>query len=151
MNRAKGIKNRGYYFDFIELDSFLVKNNTPATPAISLLNALDQQLTDMLAEGLDARYARHAHLAALTRSWAISRGYALFAEPGYESLTVTCISNTRATDIGALNKYLATRHMHLSDGYGSLKGNTFRIAHMADLQESDMQELFGAIDDYLAK
>ena len=148
MNRAKGIKNRGYYFDFVELESFLVKNNTPATPAISLLYALDQQLTDMLTEGLEARFARHAHLADLTRSWALSRGYALFAEPGYESQTVTCVSNTRGTDIGALNKYLATRHMNLSDGYGSLKGITFRIAHMADLQEADMQELFSAIDGW---
>ena len=38
--------------------------------------------------------------------------------------------------------------MNLSDGYGSLKGKTFRIAHMADLQEADMQELFSAIDDW---
>lgn len=150
MERARSIKNRGYYFDFIELDNFLQKNNTPATPAVSLLFALEQQLTDMLAEGLDARYARHAHLADMTRTWAKSKGYALFAEAGYESPTVTCILNSRKTDVGALNKYLATRHMHLSDGYGGLKGKTFRIAHMADLQESDMAELFGAIDDFLA-
>ncbi|HEY3290246.1 MAG TPA: alanine--glyoxylate aminotransferase family protein [Anaerolineae bacterium] len=151
LERARHIKNRGYYFDFVELDNFLQKNNTPATPAISLLNALEQQLSDMLAEGLENRYARHAHLAEMTRNWAISRGYAMFAEPGFESPTVTCVSNSRKTDISAMNKYLATRHLHLSDGYGGLKGKTFRIAHMADLQESDMKELFGAIDDFLAK
>ena len=61
LDRAKTIKHRGYYFDFLELEKFLVKNNTPATPAISLMNALDQQLQDILAEGLEARYARHAH------------------------------------------------------------------------------------------
>ncbi len=149
LERARTIKNRGYYFDFIELDKFLQKNNTPATPAISLLYALDRQLDDMLAEGLDARFSRHARLAGLTRQWAASQGFALFPEPGYESATVTCVSNTRGIEVSALNKYLATRHLHISDGYGALKGKTFRIAHMADLTEADMQELFSAMNDFL--
>lgn len=50
--KAKTIKNRGYYFDFLELEAFLKKNNTPSTPAISLMYALDKQLDDMMAEGL---------------------------------------------------------------------------------------------------
>jgi predicted phosphoserine aminotransferase len=148
--RAATIKNRGYYFDFIELDNFLKKNNTPATPAISLLNALDQQLDDMLAEGLDARFARHARLAEMTCEWARAQRFELFAEPGYASPTVTCVANTRNVDVGALNKFLGTRHMHISDGYGGLKGKTFRIAHMADLTEADMRELFAAMDEFLA-
>jgi predicted phosphoserine aminotransferase len=150
MARAKTIKNRGYYFDFIELDKFLQKNNTPATPAISLMYALDQQLADMFAEGLENRFARHAHLAGLTREWAAARGFGMFAERGYESDTVTCIANTRNIDVSALNKFLATKHMHLSDGYGTLKNKTFRIAHMADLTAADMQGLFLAADEFLA-
>jgi predicted phosphoserine aminotransferase len=148
--RAKTIRHRGYYFDFLELESFLLKNNTPATPAISLMYALDQQLTDMLAEGLEARFARHARMAEQTRAWARRQGFGIFAEAGYESPTVTCIANTCNIDVSALNKYLATRHMHLSDGYSSLKGKTFRIAHMADLTEADMDELFRAMDDFMA-
>jgi aspartate aminotransferase-like enzyme len=61
------------------------------------------------------------------------------------------VTNTRGIDVGALNKFLGTKHMHLSDGYGALKGKTFRIAHMADLTEADMAELFGAIDEFLGK
>lgn len=150
MARAKTIRNRGYYFDFVELEKFLLKNNTPATPAISLMFALDRQLDDMLAEGLEARFARHARMAAMTRDWVLSRGFGLFAEAGYESLTVTCAANTRKADISAMNKYLATQGMHISDGYGALKGATFRIAHMADLTEADMSDLFAAMDRFLA-
>jgi predicted phosphoserine aminotransferase len=149
LERAKTIKHRGYYFDFLELEKFLVKNNTPATPAISLMYALDQQLKDIQAEGLEARFARHACIADLTRTWARTHGFDIFAEAGYESQTVTCVANTRKIDVSAMNKFLATRHLHLSDGYGSLKGKTFRIAHMADLTEADMNELFQAINDYL--
>lgn len=150
MDRAKTIKNRGYYFDFVELEQFLKKNNTPATPAISLMYALDQQLNDMLDEGLEPRFARHKRLAHLTHNWARSAGFKLFPEAGYESLTVSCIANTRGIDVSALNKHLASRHLHLSDGYGSLKGKTFRIAHTADMTEGDMLELFAACDEYLA-
>jgi len=150
--KANTIKNRGYYFDFVELEKFLVKNNTPSTPAVSLMYALDQQLNDMLAEGLDTRFARHAKLAQMTRDWATEMGYGIFAMEGYSSNTVTCVANTRnpATDIGALNKYLATKGMNVSDGYGDLKGKTFRIAHMADATEQDMRELFAAMSAFVA-
>jgi predicted phosphoserine aminotransferase len=146
---AKGIKNRGYYFDFVELEAFHKKNNTPSTPAVSLMFALDKQLQDMLAEGLDARYARHAHLAQLTQDWVEEMGFALFPEQGYASQTVSCVANTRNVDVSALNKFLATKGLNISDGYGALKQKTFRIAHMADMQESDMRELFAAIGEFL--
>jgi predicted phosphoserine aminotransferase len=146
--KAKTVKNRGYYFDFVELEKFLLKNHTPATPAISLMFALDRQLDDMLAEGLENRFARHAHLARLTRRWASDR-FALFAERGYESDTVTCVANTRGIDVSTLNRFLAARGMQISDGYGALKGKTFRIAHMADTTEADLQALLDAIDDFL--
>ncbi len=148
--RAKQIPYRGYYFDFIELEKFLVKNNTPSTPNISLLFATDVELDYILAEGLDARFARHEQMAAMTRDWATEMGFGLFAEEGYQSPTVTAVANTRQIDVKALNKFLATRGMTLSDGYGKLKDSTFRIAHMGDLGVGDMEELFGAVNEFLA-
>jgi predicted phosphoserine aminotransferase len=148
--KAATVKNRGYYFDFVELEKFLHKNHTPATPAISLMFALDRQLDDMLAEGLEERFARHARMAQRVREWARQR-FALFAEPGYESDTVTCVANTRNIDVGALNAFLAAHGMHISDGYGALKGKTFRIAHMADTTEEEIQALLDAIDAFLAQ
>lgn len=147
--KAKTIKNRGYYFDFLELETFLKKNNTPSTPAISLMYALDKQLDDMMAEGLEARFARHAALAEMTQHWAEEMGYSLFAESGYASRTVTVVKNDRNTDIGALNKFLGSKGLSIADGYGTLKGKTFRIAHMADTTEADMHELFGTINAFI--
>jgi aspartate aminotransferase-like enzyme len=147
--RAATIPNRGYYFDFLELEAFGVKNNTPSTPAISLMRALDRQLADILAEGLEQRFSRHAALARMTREWADEMGFGLFAAPGFESQTVTVVTNTRNVDVGALNKSLAARGLSIADGYGGLKGKTFRIAHMADASEADMRELFAAINEHL--
>ncbi len=151
LERAKEVTGRGWYFDFLVLEKYLRRNTTPATPAISLMWALERQLDLMFAEGLENRFARHARLAEMTRTWARERGFDLFPEPGYESQTVTCVTNTRGIDVAALNAYLRQRGMMSSNGYGDLKGKTFRIAHMGETTEADMQALFEAIDAWLAQ
>ncbi len=43
LERAKEVKNRGYYFDLLEIDKSAQKNNTPSTPPIALMYAADLQ------------------------------------------------------------------------------------------------------------
>jgi aspartate aminotransferase-like enzyme len=150
LERAAGITGRGWYFDFVNLEKYLLRNTTPATPAISLMRGLDVQLDHIFEEGLDARFARHAALAKKVQQWAVSRGFGLAAEEGHRSPTVTSINNTLGMDISDLNGFLAERHMTLSNGYGPFKGKAFRIAHMGEATSEDVDRLLGAIDDYLA-
>jgi len=150
MAKAKTVPARGYYFDFISLAKSMVKNQTPATPAVSLLYALDRQLDDMMAEGMESRFERHLTMRDCTLEWAKRKGFEIFAAPGYESPTVTCISNNREIDIAALNKFLRARGMIISNGYGDLKGKTFRIAHMGDTQMHELETLFAGMDEFLA-
>lgn len=149
VERARTVQHRGYYFDFVEMKDYADKSQTPCTPAISLIHGLDLQTDKMLAEGLDARFARHQRMAERCRAWAVERGFALFPEKGYESVTLTCIANTLNKDIGRLNGELGKRGFTISDGYGKLKGKTFRIAHMADCQPAELDELLGHIDEVL--
>ncbi len=146
--RAQEVPYRGYYFDFLELEKMLARNHTPATPAIPLLYALDLQLDRILAEGLAARFARHADLAARVQAWAAER-FALFAEESYRSPTLTTVANTRQINVDALNAFLRERGMLISNGYGKLKGETFRIAHMGDLTRDEVEELLSALDEFL--
>jgi predicted phosphoserine aminotransferase len=150
LQRARHIKGRGWYFDFLNLEKSLKKNTTPATPAISLMRALSVQLDHIFAEGLEQRYARHMRLAQATQQWAESQGFALMAEAGYRSPTVTTVTNTKRIDVEALNSYLANEQMELSNGYGIYKDKAFRIAHMGEVQDSDLAHLLAAIERYLA-
>lgn len=150
LDYARTIPDRGYYFDFVLLEKYLLRNQTPATPALSLMFALDQQLSDMLAEGMENRFARHQAMRDHTMAWAKERGFEMFPTAGYESPTVTCIDNSRGIDIAAMNKYLREQGMIISNGYGPLKGKNFRIAHMGDTQVEDLQELLAAIDAFLS-
>ena len=150
MAKAATVPNRGWYFDFLVLDKYNAKNQTPSTTAVSLMYALDRQLTDILAEGMEARFTRHLALRDRTIAWAKGHGFALMAAEAYASPTVTSIKNNLGIDIPALNKFLRTKGMFLSNGYGAkLKNVSFRIAHMGDLQLSDMEELFAAVDEFM--
>ena len=64
-------------------------------------------------------------------------------------MTVTTIYNERGWEISDLNRYLLTRGMRIANGYGELKGKTFRIAHMGETQLSDVDLLLKAMDEYL--
>ena len=148
--KARSVTGRGWYFDFLNLEKALQKNTTPATPAISLMRALSVQLDLIFAEGVGQRFARHRRLAERTRQWALDQGFALMAEPGYRSQTVTTVTNTRGVDVEALNRFLATRGMEISNGYGIFKDKAFRIAHMGEVTDGDLDRLFAALEEYLA-
>jgi predicted phosphoserine aminotransferase len=150
LERAQTIPHRGWYFDFILLERHLTQNTTPATPAISLLFALEAQLQRMLAEGLENRFSRHARMAASVQAWAADR-FELFAAEGFRSKTLTAIRNTRQIDIAALNAHLAAQGMAIANGYGPLKGRTFRIGHMGEIQPSDLEDLLFHIDEFLQR
>jgi predicted phosphoserine aminotransferase len=149
MERAKAVANRGWYFDFLQYEKYAAKNHTPATPAVSLMQALDTQLDAIGAEGWEARFARHQRLMQHMHSWVEDNGFGFFAEAGYRSPTVTAVSNTRGVDVGALNKYLRGRGMLISDGYGQLKGQTFRVAHMGDVTEAELSTLLDTMSEFL--
>jgi len=150
MAKAETVPNRGYYFDFLTLAKSMAKFQTPATSPISLLYALDAQLEAMMAEGMENRFKRHLAMRDRTIEWARAHDLSLYAAPGYESPTVTCVNNDDNIDIGALNTYLRERGMIISNGYGKLKGTNFRIAHMGDTTLADMEELFAAMDDFFS-
>lgn len=149
--RAEDVQNKGWYFDLPRLEKHRIKNSTPTTPAVSLIYALDFQLDRILAEGLKNRFARHSAMATRVQNWALERGFGLFAPEGYRSQTVTTVENTRNIDVAALNAFLMTRGMRISNGYGDLKGKTFRIAHMGEVQMADVDILLDAMDEFLSR
>lgn len=150
LERAKTVEGRGYYFDFIEFATNDDKDNTPSTPCISQIYAMDCQLDRIFAEGLENRWERHRNLAHLVRGWVREHGYGFFPEESYLSMTLTCARNTKGTDLSALKKRLGNAGFAFDDGYGKIKGETFRIAHMGDMQLSDIREFLAEIDRQLA-
>ena len=149
LERAKTIEGRGYYFDFLDYDAADAIYNTPSTPCISQIYAMDKQLDRFFAEGLEQRWARHRVMAAQVSTWLTGHGYGFFTEAPYRAVSLTCATNTINTDLATLKKLLGERGYAFDDGYGKIKGQTFRIAHMGDMQPADLEEFLGVIDEIL--
>jgi len=150
--RATETEGRGYYFDFQEFQKNHEAGMTPSTPVIPLIFALKSKLEDIAAEGLPARYARHARLNRTVREWAFATGFKLFPKEGYGSVTLNCFANTLNIDLPALNKTLKSKHHFVIDGgYGKLKGKAFRISNMGDETDETIGELLKALDSTLAE
>jgi len=151
MKKAEKVENRGWYFDLVRMEKHRLKDSSPATPAMSLIFALDYQLDRILYEGLKNRFARHSAMAKRVQEWAEAHDQSIYAPEGYRSQTVTTIKNDRGIDISTLNNYLKERDMRIANGYGQLKNKTFRIAHMGETQMSHIDELLQTMEEFLKK
>jgi predicted phosphoserine aminotransferase len=147
--RAKTVPPRSYYFNLPLMLKYHLKNQTPSTPSIPHLYALDAQLDDMMAEGMERRFDRHARMAGIVQTWA-KKYFDIYPEEGYWSQTLTTLVNTKDIDVPALIKRLADDYnLRISNGYGDIKNKTFRIAHMGDTQVDEIQGLLKAIESVL--
>jgi len=151
LEKAKTVENRGWYFDLLLMEKHRLKDSSPATPAMSLIFALDRQLDRILAEGLEKRFARHSAMAKRVQEWADAHDLSMYAPEGYRSQTVTTVKNERNIDLSDLNTFLKQRGMRIANGYGPLKNITFRIAHMGEIQMGDVDTLLEAMEEYLQK
>jgi aspartate aminotransferase-like enzyme len=149
--RAEKQKDRGYYFDFLEFKKQQTEWMTPSTPSIGHIFALQSKLNEILEEGLDARFARHAKTNALVHDWVRRTGFDFFAEENFRSKTLTCVKNNRGIDVVDLARKLREKHHLIIDpGYGKLRGQTFRLSNMGDENENTVSGLLAHIDDCLA-
>lgn len=148
LSRARQIQYRGYYFDFLVMADHMEKNHTPSTPPITLMYAADRQLDDVLAEGLENRWERHIHMRDRTIEWAQGRGFGLFAQEEHRSPTVTAITTRHLFDVNEMADFMLKKGFLVDKGYGKLKGETFRIAHMGDMQPEMLEEVLTGLDEF---
>ncbi len=151
MERCKTIPNRGYYFDFVEFAKNAAVNNTPSTPAISILYGLQYILGEIAKETFAKRQERHAKTNAMIAAWGQKHGFEFFAPEGNRSTALTCFTTPEGFDQSGFIKNLKSKYNFLiNGGYGKIKGKTFRISNMGNETEATMQELIDAMDDVLS-
>jgi aspartate aminotransferase-like enzyme len=147
LQKSKNVPNRGYYFDFLQFAKSAEKNQTPTTPSIPHIMALHYQCQKLMAEGMENVWQRHKEMGDYARTWAREK-FDLFCEEKYASDTLTTIKNTRNINVGEVIKAIQSKHNTVfGNGYGKLKDQTFRVAHMGDITMDDLKELLGWIDE----
>ena len=127
-----------YYFDLKEAKKALDKTDTPFTPAIGLIIALNEALKMMKQDGLENIFARHKKMADAARAAIKALGLELFA-PAAASDVVTAVVVPAGIDGEKLVKTMRdTDGVTIAGGQAELKGKVFRIAHMGYIEEFDI-------------
>lgn len=154
MARSEKAEHKGYYFDLIPLHESLAKNETPATPAVSLLYALRVQLGHIRAEGMERRWRRHADMQRRTVEWVeemreAGAGIDVLAEAGHRSPTITTITVPGGSGAPAIVSAMRERGFVIGAGYGKIKDSTIRIGHMGDHTVDELDVLLDALADVI--
>jgi predicted phosphoserine aminotransferase len=154
LERARTVPNRGWYFDVVRLVEKLESNQTPATPAVSLMYAAELQLKRIHDEGIEARWQRHLDMQGRTIEWVEDMRSSrieieVFAREGKRSPTVTCVAMPDGVSAPGVVSEARSRGWVIGGGYGKLKENTIRIGHMGDHTIDELDDLLGQLREIL--
>ncbi len=134
-----------FYFDLKKALKSYQDNDTPWTPAISLVIGVDVALEMLRAEGIENVWARHKKLATAIRSGVTSLGLKLFSEtPSY---AVTPVWLPAGVEWKQFNKILKTKYgITIAGGQDDYAGKIFRISHLGYYDELDMVTMLTALE-----
>lgn len=120
-------------------------NDTPFTPAHTLIRAQQASLKKMRAEGIEAIWARHGKMAAAARAAVSALGLELFADQPADGLTVIRVPS--GIDGTAVLGTLEKKHgVKLANGQDNLKGKVWRLAHMGYIDKFDVLAAISALE-----
>jgi aspartate aminotransferase-like enzyme len=127
------------YFDWARARVSLERGQHPVTPPVSLFYALDLSLEMLLAEGLEAVFARHHHLGEYVRRHLRALGLQRLSNHDHASNTVTAVRVPEGIDAKVLLNTLHERdQVVLAGGQEHLSGKIVRIAHMGCCEVRDL-------------
>jgi serine---pyruvate transaminase len=132
LERGASVPGRRHYFDWGPAVSGQRKDppDSPFTPAVGLVQALDVALGLIAEEGLDAVHERHRLLGRATREAARALDLDLLGEADENANVVTAIKLPDSIDGAAVPKAMRDRFgVTIAGGQGRLKGRIARIAH----------------------
>ncbi|MBV8723296.1 MAG: alanine--glyoxylate aminotransferase family protein [Candidatus Eremiobacteraeota bacterium] len=140
-----------FYFDARKAREFAKTGQTPWTPPISILYALDVALARYHADGMEAVVERHARYAQAVRAALEALGFVIFSRPDAHSVTVVAAYPPEGVEAAKFLKRLRERYgVVLSGGQGELSGKIIRFGTMGDVTEGDIIGAIGSIELTLA-
>ncbi len=136
-----------WYWDYKAVREKMEEQQLPYTPPTTLLFGLKESLDILEEEGIENVWKRHALMAQATRNAAKAMGLSLFAEPGYESDTVTAIYMPEGIVFKEFSNILKSKYgVVIGGGLQRLQGKIFRIGHMGSIHKLDVYAVMGAIE-----
>ena len=125
--------------------------DSPYTPAVNLVFALDESLKMMKDEGLDKIFKRHKRHKLAVSEAAKTLNLKLFADKNHLSPAVTAIQ-IEDIDAEQFRKNIKNKYdILLAGGQDHLKGKIFRVGHLGYINDRDIITVIAAIGNTLVE
>ncbi|HOW42132.1 MAG TPA: alanine--glyoxylate aminotransferase family protein [Candidatus Omnitrophota bacterium] len=140
-----------YYFNLKAAKKAYASTDTPWTPAIGLVIALNEAIRMMKTESLEKIFAWHNKMAQAVRAAVKALGLELFAPDAYSDV-VTAVKVPAGVDGEKLVKTMRdTYGVTIAGGQSEMKGKIFRFAHMGYIGEFDVITGISCLEKVLAQ
>lgn len=138
-----------YYFDLRKYEQFLERGETPFTPNIHIVFALEESISMLEAEGLERVYARHRLMRDMTRAGVRALGLELLVSDSDASPTVTAVKHPQAD--GFRQSIRRKYGVEFAGAQGIFAGKVFRIGHMGYATPLDVLTSLAVLEIELSK
>jgi 2-aminoethylphosphonate-pyruvate transaminase len=139
-----GAPPRSVYLDVHGHYTSQEQDNTPFTPAVQVLHAMEQALIELDEETVKRRIERYAESARVLRDGMGRLGLDILVAEDARSNTLTTFRLPAGVTYDALHDAMKRRRYIIYAGQGALKTYAFRVANMGTLTPADMREVVAA-------
>lgn len=139
-----GREPRSVYLDLHGHFKSQESDNTPFTPAVQVLHAMEQALRELETEGLPHRIARYAENARVLREGMAKLGLEALVPPGGRGNILTTFKLPAGVTYQTLHDAMKRRGYIIYAGQGAIATLGFRVANMGTLAPADMQDVVAA-------
>jgi aspartate aminotransferase-like enzyme len=144
----EGIKSPGVYLDLKAYIKKVAENDTPHTPAVTLIRGMKVAVDMINAVGIENLWKRTALLAKATRESAKAIGMEVFSKQPSDS--VTGLLYPEGID-DKFRKHIEAKYgLSMAGGQDHMKGKLVRLSHMGYVDPLDTLGMVAAIEYTLA-
>jgi aspartate aminotransferase-like enzyme len=138
-----------FYFDIKKYKKSYGSNETPFTPPVTLIVALQESLRLIKERSLENMWNDYKLLAKAARAGMKALGLKLFGEVPCDVVTSACVP---AEIGGKIVKTLREKYgVSIAGGQGDLKGKIIRFAHMGYIGKADLLVGFACLEMVLTE
>jgi len=152
LEALKGQAPRSVYLDLYTHHATQEQDNTPFTPAVQVLCAMEQALAELETEGVGRRIERYAENARVLRAGMGRLGFEILVAVGARSNILTTFRLLPGLGYDPLHDAMKRRGYIIYAGQGDIRTYAFRVSNMGTLTPADMRgvvEAFAASLDEL--
>lgn len=151
LEALRGREPRSVYLDLLDHWTHQEGDNTPFTPAVQVLHAMEQAIRELGQEGVAARIARYAENARVLREGMARLGFEILVPETARSSILTTFRLPAGLAYEPLHDAMKRRGYVIYAGQGEIRKYAFRVANMGTLRPTDMDGVVQAFASSLAE